>query len=129
MLQRFGGTWNYSLAINDGFFDFMGPSLRAAGIGKHGFPRNIAGGDGSKAAFQRIRTNSYQVATVAEPLSLHGWQVIDEINRAISGQPPSGFVAPVHLVTPSNVNADGGSKNVFDPDNGYRSAYRKIWGV
>ncbi len=129
LLQRFGSKWNYSLAINDGFYDFMGPSLRAAGIGRNGFPRNVAGGDGSKAAFQRIRTNDFQMATVAEPLSLHGWQAIDEANRALSGQPASGFVAPIHLVTKGNVDADGGTNDVFDPDNGYRQVYKKIWGI
>ena len=35
-------------------------------------------------AFQRIREKQYQVATVAEPLHLHGWQTIDELNRAFS---------------------------------------------
>ena len=129
LLQEYGPKWNYSLAINDGFFDFMGPSLRSAGIGRTGKPLNVAGGDGSRAAFQRIRTKNYQLATVAEPLNLHGWQAIDEANRAISGQPPSGFVAPIHLVTSVNVAADGGTKDVFDPDNGYRAVYRKIWGV
>ena len=129
LLQQYGSKWNYSLAINDGFFDFMGPSLRSAGITRTGFPLNIAGGDGSRAAFQRIRTRNYQLATVAEPLSLHGWQAIDEANRAIAGAPPSGFVAPIHLVTAANVAADGGADDVFDPDNGYRAIYRRIWGV
>ena len=33
----------------------------------------------------------------------------------------------VHLVTADNIAFDGGPKNVFDPDNGYRDAYKKIW--
>jgi ribose transport system substrate-binding protein len=32
-------------------------------------------------------------------------------------------------VTKANVEFDGGPNNAFDPENGYRDAYRKIWGV
>ncbi len=128
LLQRYGAKWNYSLAINDGFYDFMAPPLKAARKAGDDEPHNIAGGDGSIAAFERIRKGNYQVATVAEPLHLHGWQAIDEANRALAGQPPSGYVAPTHLVTKANIGSDGGPENVYDPSNGYRDVYRKIWG-
>jgi ribose transport system substrate-binding protein len=127
--QRFGKKWTHSLAINDGFFDFMAPTLRAAGSPGSGPPVNISGGDGSKAAFERIRGDNYQCATVAEPLSLHGWQLIDEANRALAGENWSGYVAPTHLVTKENIGSNGGANNVYDPDNGYREVYKKIWGV
>lgn len=127
--QRFGKKWTHSLAINDGFFDFMAPTLRAAGSPGSGPPVNISGGDGSKAAFERIRGNNYQYATVAEPLSLHGWQLIDEANRALAGENWSGYVAPTHLVTKENIGSNGGPQNVYDPDNGYRDVYKRIWGV
>ena len=127
--QRFGKKWTHSLAINDGFFDFMAPTLRAAGSAGSGPPVNISGGDGSKAAFERIRGDNYQFATVAEPLSLHGWQLIDEANRALAGMQWSGYVAPTHLVNKDNIGTNGGPNNVYDPDNGYRDIYKKIWGV
>ena len=57
-----------------------------------------------------------------------GFSVIDEMNRAFAGEKDSGFVAPVHLFTPENIEADGGPENVYDPQNGYRDAYKKIWG-
>ena len=66
---------------------------------------------------------------MAEPLNLQGWQLVDELNRAFAGEKASGYVSPVHLVTPANIEFDGGPDNVFDPDNGYRDAYKKIWGV
>jgi ribose transport system substrate-binding protein len=128
LLERFGKRWTYSLGINDLYYDFMGPSLQAAGIPGDGHPWNISGGDGSSSAFQRIRTQQYQVATVAEPLHLQGWQLIDELNRAFAGAPPSGFVDPVHLFIHANIGADGGPQNVFDPANGYQEKYRAIWG-
>jgi ribose transport system substrate-binding protein len=129
LLQRFGDQWTYALSINDLTFDFMAPSLASAGIAADGTPHSVSAGDGSEVAFQRIRGNQYQVGTVAEPLRLHGWQIVDEINRALNDAPASGYVAPAHLFTPQNIAFDGGPNNIYDPDNGYRDVYRKIWGV
>jgi len=129
LLQRHGAKWTYSIGDNDLYFDFMLPSLVAAAIPGNGQPRNISAGDGSEAAFQRIRQIHYQVGTVAEPLRLHGWQAVDELNRAFAGQKDSGYSTSVHLVTRANIEFDGGPRNEFDPDNGYRDHYRKIWRV
>jgi ribose transport system substrate-binding protein len=130
LLAKYGKAWTYSIAVNDLYYDFSAPSLQAAGIDPAvGYPRQIAAGDGSVPAFQRIREKQYQLATVAEPLHLHGWQCIDEMNRALAGQPPSGYVAHVHLFINANIDKDGGAQNIFDPGNGYKDQYKKIWGV
>src|SRR5262249_17818204 len=82
LLAKYGKSWTYSTAVNEFYFDFSAPSLQSAGIDpKSGYPRQISAGDGSVPAFQRIRQGHYQIATVAEPLHLHGWQCIDELNR------------------------------------------------
>lgn len=128
LLQKYGAKWTHSLAINDIYFDFMGPSLAAVGIKGDGAPKSVAAGDGSEGAYQRIRAKQYQAVTVAEPLNLQGWQLVDELNRALAGEKWSGYVSPLHVVTTENVEFDGGPKNTFDPDNGYRDAYKKIWG-
>lgn len=129
LLQKHGDAWTHSLAINDLYFDFMGPSLAAAGIEGTGRPVNVSAGDGSESAYQRIRSGQYQAATVAEPLNLQGWQLVDELNRALAGEEWSGYVSPLHVVTKENIEFDGGPDNNFDPDNGYRDEYKKIWGV
>lgn len=128
LLQRYGAKWTHSLAINDIYFDFMGPSLAAAGIPGDGAPKAVAAGDGSESAYERIRSGQYQAVTVAEPLNLQGWQLVDELNRALQGAAWSGYVSPLHVVTKANVGFDGGDKNLFDPGNGYRDQYAKIWG-
>ena len=128
LLQKFGAKWTYSLAINDLYYDFMGSSLGSAGIEGSGAPFNISGGDGSESAYQRIRSGQYQAATVPEPLTMQGWQVVDELNRAFAKQAWSGYIPGIHLVTKDNIAFDGGDKNVFDPGNGYRDEYKKIWG-
>jgi ribose transport system substrate-binding protein len=128
LLQRFGKSWTIGLGINDLYFDFASPALRSAGSPASGPPNFISAGDGSVAAFNRVRSGEYQIGTVAEPLHEAGWQLIDELNRALSGQPPSGYVAPVHLVTKNNIQYDGGPNNVYDPDNNYQAQYKMIWG-
>ncbi|HTO65949.1 MAG TPA: substrate-binding domain-containing protein [Bradyrhizobium sp.] len=130
LLSKYGKQWTYSIAVNDLYYDFSAPSLQAAGVDPaKGSPQQISAGDGSVPAFKRIRDKQYQIATVAEPLNLQGWIMIDEINRAFAGEKPSGFVPHVHLFTAENIEKDGGKENKFDPDNGYRSEYKKIWGV
>ncbi|TCN34061.1 substrate-binding domain-containing protein [Sinorhizobium americanum] len=128
LLQKYGDQWTHSLAINDLYFDFMGPSLAAAGKGGTDAPINVAAGDGSESAYQRIRAGQFQKVTVAEPLNLQGWQLVDELNRAFAGEKWSGYLSPLHVVTADNVEFDGGPKNTFDPDNGYRGQYKKLWG-
>lgn len=126
LLQKYGDSLQYALGINDLYFDFMAPSLRAANQEK---PYNISAGDGSVSAYQRIRNGNYQLATIPEPLNLQGWQLVDELNRAFSNAPPSGYITPAHLVIKENISLDGGDKNLYDPQNGYREVYKGIWGV
>lgn len=128
LLQKYGAKWTHSLAINDIYYDFMGPALASAGVQGDGHPLAVAAGDGSESAYQRVRSKQYQAVTVAEPLNFQGWQLVDELNRAFAGEKWSGYVSPFEVVTPDNIAFDGGPKNHFDPDNGYRDQYTKIWG-
>jgi energy-coupling factor transporter ATP-binding protein EcfA2 len=129
LLAKYGKRWTYGIAVNDLYFDFSAPSLQSAGVNPAtGFPRQISAGDGSVPAFQGIREKHYQIGTVAEPLHLHGWMCIDELNRAFAGEKPSGFVPPPHLFIASNLDHDGGPNNIYDPENGCKNMYRKIWG-
>jgi ribose transport system substrate-binding protein len=129
LLQKYRANYEYSLAINDLYFDFMSASLQTAGKAKNGAPFNISAGDGSVTAYQRIRNGDHQLATVPEPLHLHGWQLLDEMNRAISKAKPSGYVTQPHLVTRDNISFDGGAHNIYDPQNNYQGHYKAIWGV
>jgi ribose transport system substrate-binding protein len=127
LMQRFSGKLTWMLAINDLYFDFAIPALRAAGAGPEGPPLLVSGGDGSVSAYGRIKAGQYQAATVPEPLNMQGWMAVDELNRAFAGAPWSGYITAVHLVTHDNVSQDGGANNHFDPDNGYREHYKAIW--
>ena len=123
LLAHFQGQWTYSVAINDLYFADAAPALRAAGKQGSAAPFNIGAGDGDPSAFERINTDQFQAATVPEPLSEQGWQIIDEFNRAFSGRPATGYAAPVHISTTANTNG----ATAWDPP-GYREAYQRIWG-
>lgn len=125
LLNEFGDDLTHLLAINDNYFGGSAPALRDAGLDGVGPPFAISAGDGDAAAFNRIRTEDFQFATVAEPLLLQGWQIIDELNRALQGEAASDFVAPPAIVTAENIT----DADVFDPDSGYRDNYLSIWGV
>jgi ribose transport system substrate-binding protein len=123
LLQKHGSKMTYLLAINGKYYGAAKLALQNAGKPAAGPPKEIAAGDGDAAEFQRIRTGDYQTATIAEPLTLQGWQLVDELNRALSGQKPSGFVASPGLVTRQNVP----SGTVFEPPTSYREIYRQVW--
>lgn len=126
LLAQYGERWTYALAINDIYFDYAVPVLTQRGVSSRGLAM-LSAGDGSESAFLRIRARTFQTATVAEPLNLQGWQMIDEMNRLLAGDRVTGYVFPVHLVTSDNVAADGGDRLLYDPANGYRDIYRHIW--
>lgn len=127
--KKYDEKITHILAINDLYIDYAIPSLEANLDEYRLIPQNISAGDGSKAAYKRINSGQFQLATVPEPLYLQGWQIVDELNRAFNKMPPSGYSAPVHLVTPGNVEEliSHEDKGIYDPKNGYREAYLRIW--
>lgn len=127
--SSYGEDITHILTINDLYIDYAIPSLESRLEKNKKIPANISAGDGSKAAYKRINQKNFQLATVPEPLNLQGWQIIDELNRAFNNHPHSGYLTPIHLVTPKNVDELINKKNigVYDPQNGYRESYLKIW--
>lgn len=126
LVAQYGDKWTHSISINGGLYITpMAAALRAAGKSGTGFPHNVGAGDGSADEYQRITSGQYQSVTVPEPLTMQGWQIVDEFNRAFNSAKASGYVPVVHLVTKANA----GTSTVWDPQNGYRTEYKKIWGV
>jgi ribose transport system substrate-binding protein len=127
LLARYGKHWTHGLAINDIYFDYAVPEFIIAGSSSQHI-HLLSAGDGSSAAFLRIQSNTFQTSTVAEPLNLHGWQLVDELNRLFENKPVSGFIFPPHLITADNIPDQTGAGFNYDPNNGYRDIYRRIWG-
>ena len=124
-LEHFGSQLTAYESINDIYCDSTIPTLISHGISKKSLPVCIGAGDGSPAAFTRIRTHDYQIATVPDQTVEQGFVAVDELNRYAHGQPPSHFNPGVHITTFQDIT----SANTFDPTNGYRTTYATNWGV
>ena len=124
LVRKYGSKLTDMLAINGNYFAGSGAALLALGISGDAPPFAVAAGDGDASEFARIRSGNYQAASVAEALYLQGWQLIDEIKRALAHQPASHYLAPPRLITKADVPAGG----VFDPSTSYRQDYRRLWG-
>lgn len=124
-IQKYGEDFQYVMTIADYYYDFAVPALEAAGLQPGSV--KLVGSDGTEQAYARIRNGEFQVATSPEPVELQGYQAIDEINRALNGEAPSGYVPPVFIVTAENIDIEGGSEGKFIPSNGYKEQYLTIW--
>lgn len=123
LVATHGAAWTYSLAINDVYFDAMNFPLREA---KRSDILNVSAGDGSTKALSRIGWGmSQQLATVAEPLKMQGYQLADELNRAFAGEPPSGYLSRPILVTTKLIKSLGTSD--IEASMGFEAAYNAIW--
>ncbi|MFN8451536.1 MAG: substrate-binding domain-containing protein [Anaerolineae bacterium] len=125
-VQNQGSNPFYVMTIADYYYDFAVPALTAGGVAPDQV--KLVGADGTASAYQRIREgDQYQVATVPAPLELQGYQAVDELNRAMHGEEPSGWVLPVYVVTKDNIDLEGGDQNLFIPSNDYKQHYADIW--
>lgn len=122
--KRYGNKWTHSLAINDLYFDHAINELVSGNLPA---PLNISAGDGSTSALLRMKYQSYQYASVAEPLLMHGWQLVDEIYRNLMGDSPSGYVNQPYIVTQKNAASVINSRGFFEPDRPYRELYQERW--
>lgn len=119
----YGKAWSYSLAINDVYLDEINYPLIAL---KRTDIRHVSAGDGSLKAKGRIQAGlSQQIATVAEPLKLQGYQLADEFNRAFAQDPPSGYQSTPILVTTQSLR-EAGSAGI-EADLHFEEAYKSIW--
>ncbi|WP_413577802.1 substrate-binding domain-containing protein [Bdellovibrio sp. HCB290] len=121
--QRYGKSWTHTLAINDLYFDYMAPSLKAV---HREDVVGISAGDGSLAAIERVSIEkSSQVVAVAEPLQTQGWQLADELNRSFAGEPPSNYITKPLVI--SKKYMDGLKSDDIEEHIAFRSTYLCIW--
>ena len=121
----------------DAFAGDQRPLLRlhgaGAGGGRHagdGAPQNISAGDGSEAAYQRIRAGQYQAVTVAEPLDHAGLAAGRRVEPRLRRREVVGLRPAVPRRDPGTTSTSTAARRTSSTrDNGYRDAYKKIWGV
>ncbi|TFW06662.1 sugar ABC transporter substrate-binding protein, partial [Oxalobacteraceae bacterium OM1] len=125
--KQYGAKLTHIVAANDQSIDQLVSPVVKASLGAEKL-QAVAAGNGLPSAYQRIASHTLQDGTVPEPLSMQGWQLVDEVLRADNGDKPSGFVTAPYLVTAENNAFHGGPKHMFEPSYNYRAEYRKLWG-
>jgi ribose transport system substrate-binding protein len=124
-VTKYGSEPIWILTVGDVFADFMVNPLRAGGVDPADV--KIVAADGFPSAYSRIRKGDYQVVTIPQPHTELAYQAIDEMNRALSGAPASGYAPDVYIVEKSNVDLYGGDSDQFTPDNDFADHYLSIW--
>ncbi|EAQ67818.1 hypothetical protein MED121_17864 [Marinomonas sp. MED121] len=127
LIKEYNNKITHFIVINDLYIDYALPSLLSSKLSAQYLPRSISAGDGSKAAYKRISTNTLQIATVPEPLTLQGWQIVDELNRAFNHAQPSGYIEKAQIINRQNIKKHVDKSNNYDPDQQYRKAYLQLW--
>ena len=127
LTKRHGKKWTHTIIMHDQYADWMETPSNIEVLGPVR-PQVVGAGDGTSSSYVRIQKKTLQIGVVPEPLALHAWQLIDELNRAHHKLPPSGYAPTPYVVTAQNIPFHGGPKNMFDPDTGYRNEYKLIWG-
>lgn len=115
----------YALTVGDNDWDFAVPALKAGGVPPTGGVKLI-GSDGIASAYRRIREGQYQVATIPEPAQEEADYALYQMNRAFHGLAPTAWYPPIYAVVKSNVNAEGGAQDNFDPDNRYQARFTSL---
>lgn len=124
-VTRYGSEPIWILTVGDVFADFMVSPLRSGGIAPDKVM--IVAADGFPSAYSRVRKGDYQVVTAPQPQAELGYQAVDEMVRALSHAPASGYAPDVYIVDKSNVHLYGGDQDQFTPDNDFAARYTKIW--
>jgi ribose transport system substrate-binding protein len=124
-VTKYGSEPIWILTVGDVFADFLVSPLRSGGIDASKVM--IVAADGFPSAYSRIRKDDYQVATAPQPHTELAYQAVDEMVRALAGQPASGYAPDVYIVDKSNVDLYGGDKDQFIPENDFANRYLSIW--
>lgn len=124
LLARYGDSW-WMTTCCDGYYTNVAAALRAAGASTDKI--KLVGADAPPSAYDMIRKDGFEVASVPEPSTLFGYEAVDAVVRAMAGQEPAHFLQPVFLIVKSNVDTEGGAKNEFVPSNNFACHYMSIW--
>lgn len=82
--------------------------------------------DGNQQNLDFIREGNGQVAVIGYPLEWSGWAGIDQLNRAMNGEPAAKDEGLAFRVLDKTSIPPAGKPYAGDLD--FRSQYRKIWG-
>jgi ribose transport system substrate-binding protein len=115
------GKVEYVFGPFDGFSSFLVNAAQS--LGRKDL--KILGFDGAPQNVDFIRSGS-QAATLATAWGWCSWALVDDLNRALNGEPVKGGTCPGQIVDKTNVPPEGQG---FDGNADYKSEFKKLWGV
>lgn len=115
-------TFNVFWAAYDAGLTFMIQGLRQADLTDQGF---AVGFDANVANLDIIRKGGYEKISLGQPIERIGYAVVDELNRALQGQPIVDEGCHSKILVKSNLPPPG----PWEGDVEFRSAYKKLWGL
>jgi ribose transport system substrate-binding protein len=110
---------NFMLATYDGIGSYMVPALQEIGSSVETMSQT-----GEQQDLQYVAQGTLTADLSYPPLQYIGWAEIDEVGRALAGQPAVTENLPAQLFTKSNINI----QNPFPSFGNYESAFEKLWG-
>jgi ribose transport system substrate-binding protein len=114
----------YIISSNGSFTDQLPQALQSAGLAGQ---LKLISGEGLSADQQNV-LNGSQLSSASTPLTMAGWQDVDEAIRLVMHLPiPAGDqTVPWVLLTKSNI---GSPENTFDRPANYAAQFEALWRV
>jgi ribose transport system substrate-binding protein len=124
-LQTYG-TPLWILSPTDYFIDYIVPALKTLGASPSKV--HVLGMDGNPPNIDAIRSGTgYQQSDIAIPYEYLGYEMVDNVNRALNHQPFANYTTPIWVVDKSNINKFGEQNDALIPGGNYAQHYRKLW--
>jgi ribose transport system substrate-binding protein len=114
------GTVDYIYAPADGWATFIVNAVQETGRDEI----KVVAFDGAEQNMEFIRSGQTQVATQATPWGWCGWMTIDQLNRAMHGEPFVDKGCPSKVLDETNLPPEG---ELFDGDLDYKAEFQAIW--
>jgi ribose transport system substrate-binding protein len=125
-ISKYGSEPFYVLSVSDDFLSAMLPALTAHNESKEDV--KLVGMDGTKEAFERIRSGNYQVATVPQSVHEIAYGAVNAMIAALNGEEPFDYKPALIIFDKENIETEGGKEDTFIPSNGFEEKFKALWG-
>jgi ribose transport system substrate-binding protein len=112
---------NYVVSPFDSNAIFASQGVQQAG--KEGQVK-VVGYEGDPQAVSTIREGGIEVATAADPAEWMGWQAVDALGRAMTGQKAEDTPVPWKVIDATNLPPN----DTWTGDIDYQAEFEKLWG-
>jgi ABC-type sugar transport system substrate-binding protein len=117
---------NYIFGVFDATVTFIQPAVEASPDADN---VQIVSHDGVVENLQYIRDGKQAADGALPPLQVVGWAGIDQVGRALAGQPADGWTVPDRVVDAENIPDSTDEFAIFPSWSDYQEQFKELWGV